>query len=293
MPPKTTRQLPNNPLPVLDAKVGILGRIAPIGFDRSEGIKILLYGRSGTGKTTLWATFPKPILAVICSGGDKPGELRSIDTPEYRKTIHQVVLKSTNEMADLGDYLRSGESPYQTVVLDHVTGFQDKILAEILGLAEVPAQKYWGLATQAQYGQVSMQAKELLRPFFSLPTNFVIVAQERTFGGKEEGSELIAPSVGAGVAPSLAGWLNSTVDYVGQMFVRGKVERGFMQVGSGKDAQQVPTITKLPGVDYCLRTAPHEVYMTKFRQPKGQELPEAIIDPDYDKLMELIRAGFR
>jgi hypothetical protein len=29
----------------------------------------------------------------------------------------------------------------------------------------------------------------------------------------------------------------------------------------------------------------------KFRVPRGVELPESIVDPTYDKIMELIRGG--
>jgi hypothetical protein len=42
-------------------------------------------------------------------------------------------------------------------------------------------------------------------------------------------------------------------------------------------------------VEYCLRTGPHPVYCTKFRLPKGNPLPESIVDPDYDKIMTIIR----
>jgi ABC-type lipoprotein export system ATPase subunit len=49
-----------------------------------DTIQLLLYGRSGTGKTTLWSTFPKPILGVICSGGQRSGELRSVSLEDRR-----------------------------------------------------------------------------------------------------------------------------------------------------------------------------------------------------------------
>ena len=43
------------------------------------------------------------------------------------------------------------------------------------------------------------------------------------------------------------------------------------------------------GVDYCLRTEPHDTFMTKFRLPRGTPLPECVVDPTYDKVMALIR----
>lgn len=269
----------------------VLDRIAPIGFDAEDGIKILLYGRSGTGKTTLSSTFPKPILWVICSGGDKPGELRSIDTADNRKQISQVVLQHSKEMLEIAEHIdssyRETTAGFSTVVLDHASGLQDLVLKEILGLEELPAQKTWGLASQQQYGQCTLQCKELLRALLGLHCNVVIVAQEREFN-TETGSELITPTVGAGLTPSLTGWLNTAVDYICQTFLRQEEIDKTTTIGQGKAAKQVTTKVKTRNVQYCLRTSPDPVYTTKFRVPKGSELPEVIVDPDYEKLMAII-----
>src|SRR5271166_1439687 len=114
-------------------------------WDQIDAVRMLLYGASGTGKTTLWATAPGPILAMICSGGSKPGELRSIDTPEYRKKITPVVVTNSDDFYGL---VTEWSGTYKTVVLDHASGFADMKLKEILGLEQLPAQKGWGMATQ-------------------------------------------------------------------------------------------------------------------------------------------------
>lgn len=281
MPPKVTRQSPNGPARPSGPE-NVLDRIAPIDFGE-EGIKMLLYGRSGTGKTTFWATFPDPILAVVCSGGTKPGELRSIDTPANRQRIRQVTLEHSSELLTVADHVQAAGG-YRTVVLDHCSGLQDLTLKEILGLEELPAQKSWGMASQQQYGQSSLQCKELLRRLLNLSCNVVLIAQERTFGD-DTGSEVIQPTVGPALTPSVVGWLCPAVEYLCETFIRPRMAEATVKIG-GKDK---PTRVRGKGVEYCLRLEPHDVFMTKFRVPKGTPLPDVIVDPDYDKVAQLLR----
>ena len=86
--------------------------------------------------------------------------------------------------------------------------------------------------------------------------------------------------------PGLAGWVNSTVDYIAQTFKAPVYTTKTVEVAG----QSVETNTKGKGVNYCLRVGPHEVFTTGFRIPKerNKKLPEYIIDPTYKKIMELI-----
>lgn len=291
--PKVLKQSRSGGLrPVAQNVLPILERIAPIGFDDDDGIKMLVYGRSGSGKTTLWATFPSPILSIICSGGDKPGELRSVDTADNRDRIHQVVLNHSDELPQVAEYIASGVSEFKTVVIDHLSGLQDKMLAELLGIEKVPEQKSWGLASQQTWGQLGSAIKEYMRAFLSLPPNVVMVAQERVFTAKEEdwSSDVMKPFVGPNLSPQTAAWLCPAVEYIVQTFIRQKVVMKKLEAiaGKGQKSVEVPEVVK-GEVDYCLRTGPHEAYWTKFRVPKGTRLPPEIVDADYDKIMELVR----
>ena len=263
-------------------------RVKNVGFDADAGIKVMLYGRSGTGKTNLWGTFPGPILAVICSGGKKPGELRTLDTPENRKgRIKEVALENSQELVTLANGAVS--HGFKTIVIDHVTGFQDLVLGEIIG-KPVPEQKSWGIAAQQDYAQCALQCKEKLRHMLDLEINVVLIGQERE-NDKPEQSELIQPSVGVATTPSLAGWLNTAVDYIAHTFIRDAVETTQQKVGNTTVAMKKPKLTKqgIQAVEYCLRTAPSAIFMTKFRTPKGTGDKGIIVDPSYDKIMAAIR----
>lgn len=286
--PPVSKQIPPNATQrqTPTSRSEVISRIGPVGYSEEDGIHLLLYGKSGTGKTTLASTFPGKILWIVCSGSQKTGELRSIDTPAMRKKVDQVVLESSAEAVEVVDYLK--DSDYATAVLDHASGLQDLTLKEILGLENLPVQKTWGLASQQQYGASTLSSKEILRSLLNLRINVVIIAQERVFN--EEGdSDIIQPTVGAALTPSLAGWLNPACDYVCQTFIRPRMEKKTLVV-EGKTKERT---VRVPGMDYCLRTGPHDVYMTKFRLPKGSHLPEVLTDPDYDKIMSLIRSKRR
>ena len=262
----------------------ILDEIEPLGEGLDAGIKMLVYGRTGTGKTTFWSSFPRPILVLVCSGIKKSGELRSILTPENRKQIKQWHISSKDKLIQLTQALQE-QNDYATVVLDHATGLQDRILQEILGLEDLPAQGSWGMAKQQDWGQCSLQTKEALRGLLNLSGNTVIIAQEREFN-TESDNEMLMPHVGAALTPSSTGWLNQTCDYICQTFIRQKTEESKTKIGKKVITRQV----RAKGVEYCLRTAPHEVFMTRFRMPVSQNLllPELITDPNYKKIERLI-----
>lgn len=278
--PKIVTTTPPNKLKV--KKTGsVLDRISSIEFDEDDGVAILIYGQSGSGKTSVAATFPGPSLWIVASGGNKPGELRTLNTAEYKKKIKTVTLENSDELIDLIRF-QAETNTYKSMVLDHVSGVQDLCTHEVTG-KPVPAQKGWGDMTQQQYGKVGLKLKECLRDFLGLSCNRVIIGQERQFEGKED-NEIITPTIGVALMPSVAGWLYPSVDYVCQTFKKQKTET----VTSKLNGKDFTTTNKVKGVDYCLRIGPHEVYTTKFRIPRGRDLPEIILDPSYPKIIKVI-----
>lgn len=274
--------------PTKTAKTGtILDRIKPMGFDDTDGIKIVIYGQSGSGKTKTWSSFPKPILSLVCSGGKKPGELRTINTPEMRKVVDTLTISKPEDVKEIVELLQSGKGRvYNTVVLDHLTGLQDYVLRGILKLEKLPEQLSWGLATQTQWGQCALQTKEYARHLLDLNCNVVMVAQEREFKSDEELSDMVLPWIGPDLTPKTTGWLNQAVDYICQTYKRPQILREEKEIIKGqKTVLQIRT----KKVEYCLRTGPHPVYMTKFRLTDPSKLPDEILNPTYDQIIKIIK----
>ncbi len=253
-------------------------------WDLAGGLRFLVYGDSGTGKTTLASTFPGPTLWLLCSGGNQPGELHSIDTEENRRKITPVVIHSTDQYLD---ELRA-RTGQVTTVLDHSSGMLNLLTKEMLGMDSIPAVKKWGMAQQRDWGNINEKMIELLRALLNLRGNVVVIGQERIFKGGEDqrgAGDVIKPAVGVALTPGVTVWLRPAVDYEVQAFKRPRMDRQVVDFAGVKSEVEV----RGKGVEYCIRTEPHDVYMTKFRLPRGRALPDVIVDPSYDKIVRVIQ----
>lgn len=276
------------------AQPGILSRIRPVNQLSLSAMKVSLYGRAKTGKTRLMASFPKPVLIIGAEDGTESiRTMKDVDfvqvcvhgnEPQKRPDGTEVPFIYLTQLSELMNALPT--SKYKTVGIDTASSLQDLILCDILGIVKLPAQKHWGLASREQYGECSLRTKTILRSAMESGLNAVITAHERNF--KDDGNDhsLIIPTIGSALQPAVANWLNGAVDYVCQTFIRQGVIVTYAEAIKG----QPPTRTEEPGKpEYCLRVGPHAVYMTGFRLSPGVELPEAIADPSYEKIVKVIK----
>jgi hypothetical protein len=257
----------------------ILSKVVSVKNMPSTGIKMTMYGRGKTGKTRTACTFPKPLLIVGTEDGTK-----SV------KSVAGVDFFRLSESSEIDELVEAIPDKYKTVALDGAGGLQDMIMKEILGLDDVPVEKSWGMAVREQWQSCGVQTKERLRKLLDLAdkygTHIVIIAHERNFND-EGGSDLIFPTVGASLTPSTAGWLNGACDYLCQTFLREQTVKKEVKVAGKKGA----TMSQKTGkIEYCLRVGPHPVYMTGFRRThsENETMPDVIINPNYDKICELI-----
>lgn len=253
--------------------VGVWDRVADVEQVDSGGLHISLYGKGKTGKTRFISTCPKPILIVGAEDGTR--SIRGI------KGIQYIKLNKSEEIVELAEGAQS--RGFATFAVDTGSTLQDLILKEVVGLDEIPAQMGWGTATREQYGAVTLQIKTLLKRVLDTPLHVVITAHERNFSDEVQENELLMPSVGSALSPSVCNWLNGAVDYICQTFIRRKtVVKNFKQGG-----KIIPKKILTDEKEYCLRIGPDPVYMTGFRLPPGCKLPDIIVNPTFDKVNEV------
>lgn len=263
-------------------------------WDMTDYLSLLLYGESGSGKTTTWASFPGPILCIVCSGGKLAGEFKSINTKEHREKIRGVVCNGGDQVLEQLEEAATGK--YQTVVLDHATGLQEVLLRDELGLDEVQLQKSYGFTNKDAYQEMARKTKETLFRLLSIPDcHRVIVCQEKDHNqyaqeSSDESSDdsTLKPCIGGAVSTSVIKWLNPACDYILQAYKRPVTVEKVTKVGT----KNVTTRKKTGEIEYCLRCKPNETFITKFRVPRGHELTDLVIgveDSAFDRIMGVIK----
>jgi len=245
----------------------IADRIVPV-HELETNLVMLVYGRSGTGKTEFGSTWPKPCLFLDINE-------RGTETIRGKKGIDVLEVREFEDLTEVYWLLKKG-TKYKSVILDQVSNLQD------LGMAKVKAdsnKKSSELFTRKNWGELSGLMKQTIDDFRGLSDqyNVCLIAHERTFDLGDEEDESLEPSIGARVMPSVGSFMEGAVDAIGATFIQESHVRG-----SGK-------VKKEKVVEYRMRTGPHAFYSTKVRRPVAAgPLPESIKDPTYLSVTKLI-----
>ena len=241
--------------------------ITPIG-DIKSARSWAIYGRSGSGKTTFASTFPGPTLLL---------DIEDRGTDSIRDCAHIDVAKveEWEDMEDIYDLVK-GKTKYKTVVFDTITQLQ------LIGANMVLAKKRkpmieslrWGSLTMQDYGNLAAAMKEMITRFRNLPLEVVFLAQERTSHDESTDDSVITPEVGPALTPSIASHLNACVSIIASTYIKRRRRK------KGKDTEIIAT--------HSMRIGPDPVYTTKVRKPKQIVLPDAIEDPTYQDVIDII-----
>ena len=244
-----------------------------------------LYGRSGTGKTTLASTYPKPILYLNIrdNGTDSISDVEDIDV---------VDINTSDELRDIILWCHKQASRdkliYKTIVLDTMSQLQGILVEELGEKKNLSGKKKragdFGTFTMAEWGVIAGDLKAVVMDVRNLPVESVFICQERVFNVGDEGDDgldQLDPEVGPKLMPSVKNDLNASVSVIANTFIKVKVTK----VKDPETKKSKTTIEKL----YCLRVGPNEVYTTKIRKPKGIEAPDFITDPTFRKLKKIMK----
>jgi phage nucleotide-binding protein len=238
-----------------------------------------IYGRSGSGKTTFAASFPKPILLldVRDQGTDSIMDEEQLDVKD---------IESLDDLEDVYYYLKEKPKAYKTIVIDTITQMQQIFMEEVSKKKRNSGRVGdWGSMTRREFGDVAALMKEWInnyRNLTALGMEIIFIAQERTSTQEEENPDnMLVPEVGPQVFPSVATVLNANVSIIGNTFIRIKHNK------TKKNGQ----IVEKKLTQYCLRIGPNPIYTTKIRKPKNVTAPGFIENATYMDVIEVINNG--
>ena len=127
----------------------------------NQFLNVLIYGDSGSGKTTFSGTAPKPLILSAESGLLSLNKIGAFD---------YVQINQFQDLIDAYDYLAVEKHDYKTIVIDSLTEIQTQCMDAIL--AEAGREQ----AQIADWGRLNTRMVNAVRKFRDLPFNLIIIA---------------------------------------------------------------------------------------------------------------------
>ena len=154
----------------------------------ANGVKVLVYGQAGAGKTSLIKTLPSPIV-LSAEGG-----LLSIQDAD----LPYIEISDMDTLKEAYTWLTSADEAkaYQSVALDSISEIAEVVLNAEKKVTKDPRQAYGALAEQMQ---------DLLRAFRDLPGKNVYMSakcdrtKDETTGAMLYGPSMPGAKLGQGI----------------------------------------------------------------------------------------------
>lgn len=144
----------------------------------ANGVKLLIYGQAGAGKTTLIKTLPSPIV-LSAEGGLL--SIKDADLP-YIEISSIEVLREAYQWLTSSDEAKA----YQSVALDSISEIAEVVLNAEKKTTKDPRQAY---------GAMQEQVADIIRAFRDLPGRHVYMSAKLEKMQDELGRVLYAPSM--------------------------------------------------------------------------------------------------
>lgn len=170
-----------------------------VSFDKEPLVKLLIYGDSGSGKTTVVGSFqetPETSPLLVLDAGGQPISLRFLDPAPLVLGVETIGdINYPYDWIDKGqpwqlvedhrakipffqavyDYFDGEPGQFKTIALDSITQLQRIALAKISKGAKLPGDVPRAVQIQ-EWGQLRGITTNIADKFFSLPIHVVITA---------------------------------------------------------------------------------------------------------------------
>lgn len=238
---------------ILDAK--------PIS-DLPSGKLVVVYGRSGSGKTWFGGSFPKPLL-YLKIGDDGGNTIKSVDGI----FVHEVETVGELKLA-LKDCIK--DKKYNSVFVDTFSLLVNEWKNEnIISKSKKMTQQAWGDLLSDTEECIRMAHKLSLKKWVILSCH----EATDTIDGMED--ELL-PDVRASVSKGARTYLEGMANY------------GIHTIKIQKEVDNPKTGETELRVKFAAEIGPNPYYWTKLQVDPSIKVPKRIINPTFDKLMQVV-----
>ena len=222
----------------------------------------VLWGKSGSGKTHMLSTFPKPIL-YLQYGDDGTGTIEDVDG------IDVIVIEDQKHLEGLLEEARL-DTQYATVAVDTFSLFVNEWIDE-------NAVRKNKRVTQQMWGDLKTDTEKLIKMAKTLSRFKTVVLTCHEATDVIEGMEdEIMPDVRPSVSKGARTYLESMANFgIHTTVIEKEVTK--------KDG------TSETAIKHAAHIAPNPYYWTKLQKPAEIKVPKIVVNPTYDKIIKLMK----
>lgn len=164
-------------------------------------LKVLLYGVAGTGKTTMAATFPKPLFLDL-EGGMR-STLRVGEVIRYPADHNKSIQSYDQVKAFYSAVIRVKNPTFETIVIDSLNELQRLMADHLVKKYDKVKRQYGDQLTLADYGKTNRDFSKAVRSFLNLPYHIVFTAASTSRSPGDDEVQLMPKFVGSQVGPDI------------------------------------------------------------------------------------------
>lgn len=224
-----------------------------------DGKLVVLYGRSGSGKTWLGGTFPKP-LVVLQVGDEGTNTIKNVEGVWVKKIGTVKELKS-----DLQELQK--DTKFNSVFVDTFSLLVNEWKQENI----VAKNKRM---TQQAWGDLLIETEECIRLAHKLSKKkWVILSCHEVTDAIEGMEDELLPDVRASVSKGARTYLEGMANY------------GLHTIKIQKEVEDPKTGEVKTVVKFAVELGVNPYYWTKVQVDPSVKVPKRLLNPTFDKLM--------
>ena len=221
------------------------------------------WGKSGTGKTKFVASLPKPLL-YIRVGDDGSNTIANVDGI---KAIHAETLEQLKEI---------GEEPKKDKKFASVAVDTFSMITNVWIDQNITQKKK--KMTQQAWGDLKVETEELIKIFHEVAATHIVALTCHESNDSIEGMEdEIIPDFRPNTTKGARTYLEGMANYGIHM---AKMKKTVIKDGVEKEV-----------VRYVGHLGANSYYWTKLQIDPDIKVPDAVVNPTYDKIMKIINGA--